>query len=292
MADEKPFDATLYGGSLGNNALPPYSDFSDAYANNKQTYITFQHEPTGKSVSFKAFITAFNETFQSDWSQESLFGRVDPIYMFKQTTRSITLAFVVPAASSGEAYENLGRIQNLAQFLYPTYIDVQQAQTITQSPLIRLKVMNLLSQNGEGKFPYGVTLYDPASDDPNQRESPNTLYSQYVSAAGGAQGLLGVIKDVTYNYNLEGEVGAIDPGAGVILPKLLEVNLSFAVIHEHAVGWTEDGNFGISGTDMQLQQLNDDITDLAGEAQGEIDDYYDAQVAELEGEIQEILKGQ
>ena len=45
MADDnKIFDSTLYGGSLGDNSLPPYNDFSDAYANNKGAYITFQHE--------------------------------------------------------------------------------------------------------------------------------------------------------------------------------------------------------------------------------------------------------
>jgi len=230
----KLFDALLY-----ETAAPDHVDYSDAYANNKQAYITFQHVASGRTVSFKAFITAYNETFMSDWTQESLYGRVDPIYMFKQTTRRVTLAFNAPASSAGEAYENLGKIQKLAQFLYPTYVDVHEAQTISQSPLVRIKLMNLLSKYDTETFPYGTTLYDPDGTSA-ERQSPTTLYGNY---AGGSQGLLGVIGDLTFNPNLEGEHGVIDPGNGIILPKLLEVNLTFSVIHEHAVGWNEDGNF-------------------------------------------------
>jgi len=269
MAD-KLFDAIQYGGILADTALPPYNDFSDAYANNKGTYITFQHEPSGRSVSFKAFITAFNETFKSNWGQESVYGRADPIYMFKQTTRSVSLAFAVPAASSGEAYENLGKIQSLAKFLYPTYVDVQQAQTISQSPLVRLKVMNLLSRNGGEKFPHGVTLYDPESPDANLRASPVTQYGDYLTSAGGSQGLLGIIQNIAINYNLSGDHGVVDPAPGVILPKFIDVNLSFSVIHEHPVGWNEDGNFGVetaeqaeaASADVMIEEMNDSLADL------------------------------
>jgi len=120
-----------------------YTDGSDAYANQSKLFISFQHVPTERSVFFKAFITAFNEAYNCDWSSESLYGRADPIYMFKQTQRKITLAFKIPAASTSEAYENLGKVQQLVQFLYPSYVDIESAATISQSPLVRLKVMNL-----------------------------------------------------------------------------------------------------------------------------------------------------
>tara|TARA_R110000765_G_scaffold368445_4_gene458619 strand:- start:931 stop:1827 length:897 start_codon:yes stop_codon:yes gene_type:complete len=295
MADDnKIFDSTLYGGSLGDNSLPPYSDFSDAYANNKGAYITFQHESTGKSVSFKAFIVSFTETFASDWSEESVFGRADPIYLFKQTRRSVSLSFVAPAASSGEAYENLGKIQKLAQFLYPTYANVQEAQTISQSPLVRLKVMNLLSQNGGDKFPYGATLYDPAGTT-QERESPTKQYSGYVSAAGGAQGLLGVIKDITFNHNLQGDAGVIDPAPGVILPKLLEVNLSFNVIHEHPVGWNEEGSFGAATAEEEEastapEAIEDAAADVVAVAAA-ADEAQDAADANQDAQHQNVLGG-
>ena len=84
---------------------------TDGYANHRGAYISFQHVPSKRSVKFKAFITAFNDSYNSDWATETVFGRVDPIYLFKSTTRKITLGFKLPAESASEAFENLGRIQ-------------------------------------------------------------------------------------------------------------------------------------------------------------------------------------
>ena len=46
--------------------------------------IGFEHVPTSRRVQFKAFITAFNETYKSNWNTETVFGRGDPIHMFKK----------------------------------------------------------------------------------------------------------------------------------------------------------------------------------------------------------------
>ena len=39
----------------------PYRDGSDAYANNHDYYIYFEHVPTNQQVRFKAFITDFDD---------------------------------------------------------------------------------------------------------------------------------------------------------------------------------------------------------------------------------------
>ena len=67
-----------------------YSDGSDALAN-RGFVVTFQHVPSREYVHFKAFINSFNETFNCDWNSEAVYGRTDPIKMFRQTTRRITL---------------------------------------------------------------------------------------------------------------------------------------------------------------------------------------------------------
>ena len=153
------FDTHKYkANEVGKRDDVPYADGSDAYANEKKMYISFLHVPSNKSIFFKAFITAYNETYTPSWQSEEVFGRADPIHSFKQTTRAINLTFVVPAASESEAYENLAKTQNLIQFLYPNYSDIKNsepaAQTISQGPLLRLKVMNLL-QNMAGAKPMG-----------------------------------------------------------------------------------------------------------------------------------------
>mgnify|MGYP003131523866 CR=1 FL=1 len=96
--------------------------------------------------------------------------------------------------------------------------------TIAQSPLVRLKVMNLTQDrsqyNGEtfSSFFANAGVWDPS------------------------RGLLGYIKNVSISHNLETDVGVVE-GAGSgftephILPKLIDVTVDFVAIHEHHLGW-------------------------------------------------------
>lgn len=200
-------------------------DGSDALANDGLR-IEFTHVPSNTPVSFKAFINAFNETYNSDWTEESAFGRADPIRMFKQTNRTITLSFIVPAASQGEGFENLSRVQKLVQFLYPSYTDVDNALTISQSPLVRMKIMNLISNNKDT----GPSAYT------------HHLTSHMVSQR---KGLLGAITNVAINHNLDNpDYGVFVTAGGTIIPKAIEISMDFKVIHEQHLGWD-------TGPDMQ-----------------------------------------
>ena len=125
------FDSSRYKTSrVGDRLQKPvrnYVDGSDYLANRRKMMISFQHAPSIKTknpyfwyIFFKSFITAFNETYNSDWVDEKVFGRVDPIMLFKNTSRRITLAFKVPAGTESEAYENLVKLQHLAQFFIQT----------------------------------------------------------------------------------------------------------------------------------------------------------------------------
>lgn len=200
-------------------------DSSDQYAMAGKV-ISFYHLPSERAVYFKAFITNFNETFSSDWAQESVYGRADPIYMFKQTKRNVNLAFKIPAASTTEAYENLARVQALAQFLYPTYDAPPEAQTITQSPLVRLKIMNLLSKNN-----------------PDQQAINLGTYPGQTGGLEAANGVLGVIESIAIDHSLAATDGIVEVATGVILSKVIEINLNFSVIHEHPLGWTASKQF-------------------------------------------------
>ncbi len=211
---------------------PYYFDGSDALAN--QNYlITVTHVPSNKMIRFKAFITSFNDTFTQDWNSEPVYGRADPIYNFKQTTRKISLGFKMVAASESEAYQNLAKAQQLAQFMYPNYTDIDGAKTVSQGPLIRLKIMNLLRRTAGG---------NPGEEgDPD----PTVLYDNYNNGAE-TDGMLGFFSDVTFNWNVENtDAGVFQKGKGTILPKLIEVSIgNFSPIHEEHLGWTENNMFG------------------------------------------------
>ena len=301
------FDITRYKPE-GGGRMP---DGSDMLANMQRMYVSFQHVPSGKSIFFKAFITAFNEMYTSNWTSEEVYGRNDPIHLFKNTTRKITLALKVPAASEGEAYENLGRIQTLTQFLYPNYTNSSMATTMAQSPLIRIKVMNLMQNSpdmsadmdaaalgaaiqkvadyrkllresdvsadamgevdkmiaGEGlEAGKRGTLAQVYGEEVKDRAA-STFYDQYKSSPQSSEGLLGVIENLVVNHNLESaEGGVFAVAANTVLPKLINIDLSFSVLHEKPLGWSTDGD-GFTSFDSPAfpygAQLHDPITDTA-----------------------------
>ena len=254
------FDATKYtedgavsvGEDLGKNdpTLPPgddgqkmlrFFDGSDAFANLRKTFLSIQHVPSGRSLFFKAFIENFVETFSPTWKSEHLYGRADPVYIYENTTRTFNIRIAIPAATIQEAYENLGKVQKLTQFLYPNYTSLinphtgeadLEAQTISQSPLLRLKAMNLAQKTDNVEI--------------DDEKKGHELFAGYSSDASSAQGLLGVLTNLTIEHNLDSE-GAFIKSQNTILPKLLNISFDYAVIHEHALGWDEENNFGAGG---------------------------------------------
>ena len=212
---------------------------TDGLANHAEAVISFFHVPSESDVFFKAFITTFAESYQSDWNSETVFGRTDPIYTFKNTQRNITLGWKIPADTIGEAYNNLAKVQKLAQFLYPNYADLGSSGTVlSQSPLVRLKVMNLAAQYSKSD---SVELNEAFSV-----LSAEELFRAYKSTNNPSEGILGVIKNVNINHNLENpDIGVIQPDGkqNLVLPKMIEVTIDFACIHEATLGWTEENKF-------------------------------------------------
>lgn len=213
--------------TLDNEKQTPAGHLSpattDGIANHSEAVISFFHVPSESDVFFKAFITTFQESYASDWNAETVFGRTDPIYTFKNTQRRITLEWKIPADSISDAYGNLARVQSLAQFLYPAYAEIGSTNTLSQSPVIRLKVMNLAEKSN------GATITN---------ETGLALMNRYTSTNDPSKGLLGVITSLNINHNLENkEIGVIQIKSNTILPKMIQVSIDFAVIHESTLGW-------------------------------------------------------
>ena len=72
---------------------------------------------------------------------------------------------------------------------------------------------------------------------------PTTSIGSNTIAGNYHGGLLGIIKNVSVNHNLDNpDHGVFEINQGTILPKMIEVNLTFSAIHEHTLGWFNDGN--------------------------------------------------
>ena len=217
-------------------------DVTDSYANNLKYRIGFYHVPSGKMVYFKAFITNYKEDFISDWKEEPIFGRTDGIYTYSSTKRKISLSFDVPAASESEAYENMGRIQRLIQFQYPSYDEINNyddnlatQRVIGQSPLVRISIMNLLQRPPPSKK-------TNAERTKIKKQSRRDLLSGYIredqSAAGG---ILTAINSLSLDTDV-GKHAIFEKAPGTVLPQFFSVNMDFFVIHEDTLGFDQQGN--------------------------------------------------
>ena len=181
------------------------NDASDAYAQ-RGYYLRFTHIPSGKQTSFKAFITNFQDSYASNWTPQTAYGRMDQIYTFQNTTRQLSVSFSIPAFDEEDARCNLTKCTNLARQLYPYYSNGagNNASTIAKAPLMRVRFANLIR---DGRF------------------------------SGDSRGLLGKINGFTFTPNIDHGFYDLQ---NFLYPKTMEVTFTFDVLHEHIMGWTDN----------------------------------------------------
>jgi len=254
--DTNYFGTSKYGRDKGV-AQDTLVDMSDAYANYGQYVISFQHLPTQRTVFFKAFVKDYSESFNASWTPTTVYGRTDPIQAYSGTTRKVTLAFDVPASSVGEAYENMGRVSKLVQMLYPTYIENEEAsgKIIGQAPLVRVKMMNLLTNErvstdlneifttimadaASGRRVSNIDLR--AAQDAAElmlgEKTPRETLEAYKTSPLPENGVLAAIGSISYRSDLS-KIQIFEKAPNTVLPQSVTVSLSFDVIHEETIGW-------------------------------------------------------
>jgi hypothetical protein len=193
-------------------------DASEATLYNTGFVLGITHVPTNRHIEFSAFITDHSDAFTSNWVEETVFGRMDPIATFESTKRVASLGFSVPAYSRQQAVENMARINTLLSFLYPTYTDKggptgRGVSTINMGPLVRVKFANLITNTdapSKGLLGYittGITV------------TPNME--------------AGVFMDGTSGEKTSGIQGP------EILYKAYDLNFELSVLHEHSLGFTK-----------------------------------------------------
>jgi hypothetical protein len=212
-------------------------DPSDALETKGQV-LEFYQTFSGASVSFKAFLKTYSETYSSKWTPTSVLGRPDPIQTYQGTSRALTLAWMVPAFSLEEAELNLVKTSTLARMLYPEYSKLDSASTMSKGPLIKVKFANLLFDASKG----------PGGD---VRTS----------------GLLGVITNFSWQPVMD--EGFFDPD-NKLFPKNINISIAFAVLHQHTLGWEKaeaaaqkeySGLVSVNGEKTKKAQKTDKIND-------------------------------
>ena len=152
MGDENrrksPANETKVGkNKTGKRKEGSFSDPTDNFGQQRPTatanghIIHFHSVATGATVHFKAFLTEFSDTYESNWNDDFTFGRMDPISTFQRTKRNIRLAWEVPAASVEEAKFNLAEAERFVSMLYPVYQNITSKQGISTANEDRLKAV-------------------------------------------------------------------------------------------------------------------------------------------------------
>ena len=198
--------------------------------------LTFQNarNTTGHTVSFIAFVNTFSQNFNSNWNTQEALGRMDDIATFKNTTRSISVAWEIPSEDGQTALENLNRCNALIAMLYPEYTDKGTSDAgsyiMSKPPLVRLRYSNLI-------------------------QTPK----------GG--GLLGYITSLSWTPVLE--MGSFHQG-GDIYPKVISISIEFTVLHEATDTKKSAGPTGFFGSDTSngLRVTNQYKDGSAGRAGG------------------------
>lgn len=217
-------------------------DTSTKYATSLGALLQFKSMIDGSLLQFKAFLTTFSQDFTSTWNTENVFGRVDPIPTFSNTTRKISLAWDIPAYNVEDAINNLTKCQSLVQMIYPNYQESAainsstdttttsyiKANSLSKPPLIKVKFANLIA---------------------------NSFNAEQGSSVEN-DGLLGWAEGVNWQPNLEAGMFVVQSsnggGESTFYPKMISISMTFNVLHQGVV--TRNGSpestsfpFGASG---------------------------------------------
>jgi len=191
----------------GYEAWDKWDDGSTYYANHKKLWIKFFSVHTGRALKFKGFLTDFSDKFTSNWNEETVYGRMDPIVTYQGTSRGLNFGFGVPAATEYEALDNFAKLSLLISLLYPGYSG-GSSTSISSAPLFKVQFSNWVDTGGGGKI----------------QET----------------GLVGAIKGIDFTPDLE--AGFFDL-VGSLTPKVFNVSIDMTVLHTHALGWNADGTW-------------------------------------------------
>ena len=194
------------------------------------TALEIEHAATGKKVQFfQMKITGFSDTVTPSWSEEAVYGRMDPIATYQGTTRAIELSFDVGPFPESDDRKKLvlQKVSRLMQFQYPTYATSGSATSISRPPLLKVSFANYI------------------------RSGANTPLLCYM--AGMSYNPVDGMSAVTTPK-------VVDDDGPTILPQRIAVTLSLKVLHETAPGWSDTGDKWDGGKYWGPYAISEELT--------------------------------
>lgn len=179
-------------------------------------------------IQLVAYITSHSDRFGANYSAEQPFGRTNPFYVWTGNDRSITLGLDIPSSGISSALNNLNNLSWLLASLYPAYKDRGNANSVAASPLHRMRYGNLIcSSTNDGQGLLGVIKGINVTHNVDSgyiHVNPKNIGSSFANAAGR------ILADAKFeNY--------VSENKHFIIPKLMKIDFSFDVVHDHSLGW-------------------------------------------------------
>jgi hypothetical protein len=122
---------------------------------------------TNEITAFHAFLESLTDTYSPRWIESQGLGRIDPVQVYKSTSRTLRLSFYVAATSKEDFDQMWWKINKLTTLVYPQWTEGTQLSTKVQykgeetdstfiqpfsqvlgaSPIIRLRVGDVVKSN-------------------------------------------------------------------------------------------------------------------------------------------------
>jgi hypothetical protein len=192
-----------------------------------------------KSVKFLAMLKSMSDQYETSWESEDVWGRMDGIYNYQSTKRKYNLTWDIPAWNFAEARDNLRNVGLLANFLYPAissklFTKSDQTGTLFKANITDIRAPPILT------LKYGNLIRDV-----------NTNGGLYGFIDGGFSVNIKLEQGMFVEKpNSESELVSIGPLEGYhffkdkinFYPKMIELNISYRVLHSHKLGWDLESN--------------------------------------------------
>lgn len=145
------------GGRIPTEEREKWENYLDA------EYVPFYFHDvrTNEIVSFHAFLASLTDDYTSSYDSADAFGRVEPIKIYKNTTRKISFSFIVAALSEKDFDSMWIKINKLTTLVYPQFTKgkiinskdekyvttAPFSQMISASPMTRIRIGDLIVSN-------------------------------------------------------------------------------------------------------------------------------------------------
>jgi len=120
---------------------------------------SFHDVRTNEIISFHAFLNSLTDNYNAQYDSVDGFGRVEPVKIYRGTTRKIAMSFIIASTSDNDFDRMWVKINKLLTMVYPQYTrgrdllgDNYQfvapfSQLVGASPLVRIRLGDLFRSN-------------------------------------------------------------------------------------------------------------------------------------------------